>query len=244
MSYSISIKNVGLEYTQFVANNSTLKEFVANCFRSGVQPKKFSALKGINLELHEGARLGIIGLNGSGKSTLLKVITGILHPTSGKINVKGSIQPLIEIGAGFNPEFTGRENIYFNGYLLGFTSSEIKRKEWDIVEFADIGDFIDTPTKYYSTGMTARLAFAIATNINPEILVFDEMISAGDAVFIRKAKEKINTLLEAAKMLVIVSHDLELLKDITDRSIVLDSGEIIFEGETESAIKFYLNRNF
>jgi ABC-type polysaccharide/polyol phosphate transport system ATPase subunit len=240
---SIHIKDVTLEYDLHYDRTNSLKELVINAFhrRKYVDEKvrKLKALNNVSLEIKEGERVGIIGLNGSGKSTLLKVISGILKPTQGSVTVNGSIQPLIEIGAGFNPEFSGRENIYLNGYMLGFMKKEIKAAEKEIVDFTDLGHFIDVPIKYYSSGMSVRLAFTIATMIRPEILVFDEMLSAGDAQFIEKAKKRMDELVSSAKMLVLVSHDLGLVKSLASRVIVMKSGQMVFEGRPDEAIQYY-----
>lgn len=241
--YNISIKNVSLTYSLHLDKTNNLKEYVVNLFtkRKYVEQKRayINALDDISLEIEEGERLGIVGLNGAGKSTLLKVISGILKPTKGSINVNGHIQPLIEIGAGFDPEFTGRENIYLNGYMLGFTKAQIKSREQEIIAFTELGDFIDTPIKYYSSGMSVRLAFTIATMIEPEILIFDEMLSAGDAAFIHKAQNRLNNLITTAKIMVVVSHDLQFIKDMCSRVIVLDHGKKIFDDVTDKSLERY-----
>jgi homopolymeric O-antigen transport system ATP-binding protein len=240
---SIRLKDVSLVYDLHYDRTNNLKEFIVNAVtrRSYVRKKKdtLHALKSINLDIHEGERLGIIGLNGAGKSTLLKVISGILKPTSGELYVNGYVQPLIEIGAGFDPEFTGRENIYLNGYMLGFTKKQIQAKEREIIEFTELHDFIDTPIKYYSSGMSVRLAFTIATMIEPEILAFDEMLSAGDAAFIQKATKRLSSVIDKAKIIVLVSHDLNMIKTICNRAIVVNRGEIQFQGNADQAIDFY-----
>lgn len=244
---SIHIKDVSLLYDLHFDRTNNLKEYIVNLLsrRSYVKKKKdvLHALNHVTLDIHEGERVGIIGLNGAGKSTLLKVISGILKPSSGELLVKGHIQPLIEIGAGFDPEFTGRENIYLNGYMLGFTKKQIQAKEKEIIEFTELGEFIDTPIKYYSSGMSVRLAFTIATMIEPEILVFDEMLSAGDAVFIQKARKRLNAILDNAKIIVLVSHDLEMIRAICNKVIVLKKGQIAFSGDTDAAIKWYQDNN-
>lgn len=239
----ISIKNVSLAYTIHHDKTTTLKEYVLNILhkRSFVEKKKdlFWALDDINIEVSPKERLSIIGKNGAGKSTLLKVISGILKPTKGAVHVNGSIQPLIEIAAGFNPEFSGRENIYLNGYMLGFTRDQIRKKEQEIIEFSELGEFIDVPVKYYSSGMAVRLAFTIATSVEPEILLFDEMLSAGDASFIKKAKARIDLLVDRAKCVVVVSHDLGFVRDFSTRIVVLSHGKIAFDGSPQQALEFY-----
>lgn len=205
--------------------------------------KRFEALKNINLVINDGDRIGIIGSNGAGKSSLLKIICGILSPTSGKVSVIGNIQPLIEVGAGFNPEFSGRENIFINGYMLGFSKKQIQEKEQEIIEFAELAEFIDVPIKYYSSGMSVRLAFAVATSIEPEILVFDEMLSAGDMRFMQKAKARMDSLLEKARILVCVSHDFDLIEKVCEKVFVLNKGQFVFVGSAQEAIHYY-KQNF
>lgn len=242
--YEIELNNVSLKYDLYFDKTTNLKEFLINFFRRKHRIPKtktdsFNALNNINLHFKEGDRIGIIGPNGAGKSTLLKIISGVLQPTGGEIFVSGNIQPLIEVGAGFNPEFSGRENIYLNGYMLGFTKQQIAVKEKEIIEFSELGEFIDLPIKYYSSGMSVRLAFAIATSIEPEILVFDEMLAAGDLHFMEKAKKRMNILLEQAKILVFVSHDLKLVETLCKTVFVINKGEIVFQGPPTDAISFY-----
>lgn len=240
----ISLKNVDLEYDLHFDRTNTLKEFIINTLsrRSYVKKKKdrLMALGNLSLDVHEGERVGVIGLNGAGKSTLLKVISGILKPTRGTLEVHGNIQPLIEIGAGFDPEFSGRENIYFNSYMLGFTKAQVDERIDDIIAFTDIGEFIDAPVKYYSSGMQVRLAFTIATTVQPEILILDEMLSAGDVAFIDKAKKRMNELLEKAKCMVLVSHDLGLVESLCNRVLILSKGKVIYEGKPKEAIAEYM----
>jgi ABC-type polysaccharide/polyol phosphate transport system ATPase subunit len=242
---SIDLKNVTLEYEIFHDRVSSLKEAMINLFHSRkyVESKtsKFCALKELNLSIKEGERLGIIGINGAGKSTLLKVIAKIIKPQKGSIKVDGFVQPLIEIGAGFNPELTGIDNIYLNSYMLGFSTAQIRSKVQEIIEFSEIGQFIDVPIKYYSTGMTMRLAFTIATLIEPEILLFDEMLSTGDAAFLVKAKAKIDAIVTKAKIIVLVSHDLDLVQKFCNRVLVMKNGGIAFDGPASLAVEYYLN---
>lgn len=243
LSSSISLNQVVLSYELHLDRTNNLKEFLINLItkRSYTSERKryVNALDSVSLQIAEGERVGIIGLNGSGKSTMLKVISGILKPTKGMVNVVGDVQPLIEIGAGFDPEFTGRENIYLNGYMLGFTKAQIKQKEKEIVEYADVGDYIDTPIKYYSSGMSVRLAFTIATMIKPDILVFDEMLAAGDAAFMQKAQKRIDELMTEARIIVLVSHDLELVKRVCSRVLVMNAGKVAFDGPSVAALEFY-----
>lgn len=240
----IEVKDVVLTYELYHDQTSSLKEAVVNFFhkRSYHKDKKssFNALNKVSIKIKKGERLGIIGGNGAGKSTLLKVISGILKPTSGSVKVDGSIQPLIEISAGFNPEFSGLENIYLNGYMLGFTRDQIRNKEREIIEFTELGDFINVPVKYYSSGMSVRLAFAIATSIEPEILLFDEMLSAGDAHFSGKAQARMNDLMDRSKGMIIVSHDLSMIKKLCNRVIWLEHGNIKMSGAPKQVVEKYL----
>lgn len=239
----IDLNNVSLHYDLHHDRTDNLKEAFVNFFtkRSYVKNKKETliALNHVSLRINHGERLGIVGFNGAGKSSLLKVISGIYKPTNGQLTVQGHIQPLIEIGAGFDPEFTGRENIYLNGYMLGFTKKQVKEKENEIISFSELEDFIDTPIKYYSSGMVVRLAFTIATMIEPEILVFDEMLSAGDAAFISKAQERMKRLLDKAKLMVLVSHDLEMIKTMCTRAILINKGVIIYDGPVNDCLEKY-----
>lgn len=242
---SIELQNVSLVYDLHHDRTNNFKEIVINFLtrRKYVEKRKdtISALSGVNISIAQGERVGIVGLNGAGKSTLLKVIAGILKPTTGSLNVMGTIQPLIEVGAGFDPEFTGRENIYLNSYMLGFNKKQVQEREAEIIAFSELGDFINTPIKYYSSGMIVRLAFSIATMVSPEILVFDEMLSAGDVTFIQKAQDRINNLINQAKILVVVSHDLNLINNICNRCIVISGGKVSFDGKVPEAIQFYLD---
>ncbi|CAN5544342.1 ABC transporter ATP-binding protein [soil metagenome] len=239
----IALKSVDLEYDLHHDRTNNFKEFVINAItrKKYVAKKKgkFKALSDISFDVLEGERLGIIGLNGAGKSTLLKVISGILKPTRGTVTVHGNIQPLIEIGAGFDPEFSGRENIYFNGYMLGFTKRQVDEKLEQIIEFSGLKDFIEVPVKYYSSGMHVRLAFTIATSIEPEILVLDEMLGAGDIAFVDKAKARMNSLIETSRAMVLVSHDLGLIESLCTRCMLVVGGKIFREGNPTEIVAKY-----
>jgi ABC-type polysaccharide/polyol phosphate transport system ATPase subunit len=239
----VRLENICLDYSLYHDKTNSLKEFfVTRLARKkyvSVRKEKLRALDHINLNIEHGDRVGIIGLNGAGKSTLLKVISGIYKPTSGALNISGAIQPLIEVGAGFDPELTGRENIYLNGYMLGFTKKDLKAVEEQIIKFSELDEFIDVPIKYYSTGMAVRLAFTIATIVKPEILVFDEMLAAGDAAFIDKAKRRLDQLMDAAKIMIIVSHDLIFVENVCNRLIILERGKMIFDGGVKAGLQRY-----
>lgn len=195
------------------------------------------ALKHVNFEIRKGETVGIIGTNGSGKSTILKIITGVLNPTGGEVNVDGRISALLELGAGFNMEYTGIENVYLNGTMLGFTKEEIDERLDNILEFADIGDFVNQPVKSYSSGMFVRLAFAVAINIDPEILIVDEALSVGD-VFSRQNVTANLRISKEGKTILFVSHDLGSITKYCDRAILLNQGEKIFEERRKKRLIF------
>lgn len=200
--------------------------------------KDFEALKGISFSVSKGECVGIIGLNGSGKSTLLKILTGVIQPTEGSVRIEGKIAALLELGAGFNPEYTGRENIYLNTLLLGMSRDETDKILQDILDFADIGDFIEQPVKIYSSGMFVRLAFAIAITVSPDILIIDEALSVGDVFFQQKCYNRIRELSEKATVL-IVSHDLNSITKFCKRIMVLNNGVLIFDGNAKDAVTEY-----
>jgi lipopolysaccharide transport system ATP-binding protein len=188
------------------------------------------ALKDVSFEVKKGETVGIIGLNGSGKSTLLKLLAQITEPSEGEIYVKGQVTALIELGAGFHPELTGRENIYLNGAILGLSKKEVDARFNEIVDFAELSDFIDTPVKHYSSGMYIRLGFSVAMSIEPEILLVDEVLAVGDAAFRRRCFERIDTFIRAGKTLVMVTHGLEDIKRIAQRAILIDRGHVKADG--------------
>ena len=205
--------------------------------------KEFYALNDINFEIKKGETVGIIGKNGAGKSTLLKIITGVLTPTSGSVHVNGRIASLLELGAGFNPEYTGVENIYFQGSLMGYTREEMEVKVDDIVQFADIGDFVHQPVKMYSSGMFARLAFAVAINVDPDVLIVDEALSVGDMYFQQKCMDKINSMRSRKMTLLFVSHSIGQVKKICEKAVFIENGTVIAEGESQKVCDLYLNKS-
>ncbi|MGQ7884792.1 ABC transporter ATP-binding protein [Paenibacillus sp. WC2504] len=233
----ITIDDVSKTYKVY---NSPKDRFMQNIFRKNKYYNEFHALKNISFSVEKGEMLGIIGRNGSGKSTLLQLIAGTLLPTEGSINVNGRIAALLELGSGFNPEFTGKENVILNASILGLTKDEISEKYDDIVAFSEIGDFIEQPVKTYSSGMFVRLAFSVAIHIKPEILIVDEALTVGDVFFQRKCFSKISELNEDGCTLIYVTHELATLKQVVNRVILLENGELKFDGEPVSAVnKFY-----
>src|SRR5690554_2535369 len=202
------------------------------------------ALKDINFEVQQGEVLGIIGKNGAGKSTLLKILSRVTIPTSGEIKTKGRIASLLEVGTGFHPELTGRENIYLNGAILGMSKAEIKSKEAEIIDFSGCERYVDTPVKRYSSGMRVRLAFAVAAFLEPDILVIDEVLAVGDAEFQKKAIGKMQDISKGdGRTVLFVSHNMAAVKSLCTRAIVLEHGTSVFEGDTDSAVEFYLSKN-
>lgn len=201
--------------------------------------KEHNALKGVDLTIYKGETVGIIGTNGSGKSTILKIITGVLNPTSGEVNVSGRISALLELGAGFNMEYNGIENVYLNGTMMGFSKKEIDEKLPAILEFADIGDYVNQPVKTYSSGMFVRLAFAVSINIDPEILIVDEALSVGDVFFQAKCYHKFEEFKEMGKTIVFVSHDLSSISKYCDRVILLNQGVKLGDGTPKKMIDAY-----
>lgn len=201
--------------------------------------KEHYALNGVSFDIKKGESIGIIGTNGSGKSTILKIITGVLNPTGGEVTVNGRISALLELGAGFNMEYTGIENVYLNGTMCGFTKEEVDARLQDILDFADIGDFVNQPCKTYSSGMFVRLAFAVAINIDPEILIVDEALSVGDVFFQAKCYKKFEEFKEMGKTILFVSHDLSSISKYCDRVILLNKGDKVAEGGPKEMVNLY-----
>jgi len=247
MNSKIVLDNVSLVFDLHKNSKSSLKEMFANAFKdkhNGKSTQKFTAIKNLCLEINHGDRIGIVGHNGAGKSSLLKILCKIYEPSEGKVTIKGNIAPLLEIGAGFNPELSGRENIYLNGAILGYNKKYLKEIESEIIEFSELSEFIDTPVKYYSTGMYLKLAFAISTAVQPDILILDELFAGGDAEFVSKAQLRMKSMIEDSNIMVFVSHQTELLLELCNRVIWLDHGIIVADGEPKTIIAKYLNKDF
>lgn len=204
---------------------------------------EFWALDDVSFDLKRGETLGIIGVNGSGKSTLLRLITGIFPPDRGKISYKGRVGALIAVGAGFHPHMTGKENIYLNGTILGMTKKEINRKLEEIIDFADIGDFLEAPVNTYSSGMRVRLGFSIAVHCEPDILLVDEVLSVGDLAFRNKSLRKMNEFRQKAKAIIFVSHNLDHIRVLCNRVIIMDCGKLVYDGNTDEGLILYENRS-
>jgi lipopolysaccharide transport system ATP-binding protein len=236
---AISVKNLTKTYRIFGHPGDRIKQ--ALTLGRVRLHKEFTALQEVSFEIKKGETVGIIGRNGSGKSTLLQLICGILKPTSGTVQVNGRVSALLELGAGFNPEFTGRENVYFQGAVMGFTKAEMDTRFHDIAAFADIGEFIDQPVRTYSSGMYVRLAFAMQVLSDPDILIIDEALSVGDFFFQQKCLSHIRTLCENGMTLLFVSHDTGTVRDICTRAIYLKESQLVFAGETRLALHHYFS---
>ena len=241
----IKMKDVNLYYPSAVYNAMTLKQEVFS--RLKLQKKKEAlddvhALKNFNLEIHEGERVGVIGFNGAGKSTLLKALAGLYPVKTGEIETKGEIRPLFELTLGFDMDSTGRENIMYRGLMLGSSPKEVRLKEEEIIDFAELGQFIDYPIRSYSSGMLVRLAFAISTAVSGEILLVDEVLSAGDINFQAKARKRMLSMMDRAKILVLVLHDMSTIQAVCNRTILLDHGQIIADGKPEDIVHQYLQK--
>jgi ABC-type polysaccharide/polyol phosphate transport system ATPase subunit len=219
----------------------TAKEAVIRFLKRKSDYEEFWALRDVSFTVNRGEAVGIIGRNGSGKSTLFKLVSGVLVPTNGSIVVNGRVSPMIELTAGFHPELTGMENVFLNGAIYGMSRAEVRRKLDAIIDFAGIGDFIYSPSRVYSSGMLARLGFAIAVNVDADILLVDEVLSVGDADFQHKCIAKIKELKENDITIVYVSHDMNTVKNLCDRTLFLNSGEIVMDGNTDDIVDKYLD---
>ncbi len=235
----IKVENVGMEFNLNKQKTDNLKEYVIKFLKRDLHYQCFWALKGVSFEIEKGDKFGIIGLNGAGKSTLLKIIARIMKPTEGRIQVKGSMVPLLELGAGFDPDYTGRENIFLKGALLGYKKSFLEEKYQEIVDFSELEEFIDVPLKNYSSGMRARLAFSIATMVEPQILIIDEVLSVGDAKFQQKSRDKMNSLLEEDSTVLFVSHSTQQVRQICSKAIWLQKGKLTSYGPVDKVCDDY-----
>ena len=236
--YAICVKDVYKNFNVYLDKANTIKEKLL--FLSRNRKEKREVLKGINLNIKKGEVVALIGTNGSGKSTLLKLMTKILYPNSETIEINGNLTSLLELGAGFHPDFSGRENIYFNASIFGLTRKEIDEKLDDIIEFSELRNFIDNPIRTYSSGMFMRLAFAVAINVNADILLVDEILSVGDEHFQNKCIEKMLELKNEGKTMVFVTHSMESVKKLCTRAIWLYNGEIEMDGQAMDVIKKYV----
>jgi ABC-type polysaccharide/polyol phosphate transport system ATPase subunit len=231
----ISVQDVGIAYRLYREKVSTLKEAVANRFRHLRGAETFWALRHVSVEIAPGEAVALVGHNGSGKSTLLKTVAGVLQPSEGALATQGRISPMIELGAGFDPELSGRDNVFLNGALLGFTRKQMEAKFDRIVAFAELSDFIEMPIKNYSSGMYARLGFAIAQDVEPDILIVDEVLAVGDERFQEKCKARIQDFRTAGITFILVSHSFESARELCPRAAVLHHGRLAYDGAIDGA---------
>jgi ABC-2 type transport system ATP-binding protein len=237
----VRLEHVSQRFRVIHERPDTLRELFSKFLRHEVRYHDFDAVKKVSLEIPRGQMLGLVGRNGSGKSTLLKIIAGVYRPSSGKVHVEGTLAPLIELGAGFHHELTGRENILLNGLLMGYSKEVMQEREERIIEFAEIGEFIDAPIKQYSSGMHTRLAFAVATEVDPDILVLDEILAVGDIAFQQKCFARIRSFRQAGKTILFVSHSMPEVIRLCDRAILLEKGSIMADGDPERVAEEYKN---
>ena len=240
----ITIDNVSMKFNLGIEKNFSIKEAFISVFDKKRRRKKsfFWALNDVSFHIKKGEVIGLIGSNGAGKSTLLKVVSGVMKPTKGKVTVNGQISPMIELGAGFDSELTARENIYLNGSILGYSKEFLDSKFEEIVDFSELRDFLDVPIKNFSSGMVAKLAFSIATIVDPEILIVDEILSVGDIKFQEKSKNKMMEMIKGGTTVLYVSHSLDSIKELCDRVIWLDHGNVVKTGDAEKICNEYYKK--
>ena len=235
----VSVKNISLKFKMEQNRANSLKEFCVRWLKRDLKSEDFWALTDVSFDVEKCDVIGIIGHNGAGKSTLLKGISGIIKPTKGTIEAHGNIVPMLELGSGFDMELSGRENIYLNGAILGYSEEFLNEKYDEIVEVSELKDFIDGPIKNYSSGMKARLGFAIATAVEPEVLILDEVLSVGDAKFRRKSEAKVTSMFDKGVTVLFVSHSTEQVRRLCDKAIILEKGKIIAQGEVNEICDLY-----
>lgn len=235
----VKVDNVGIRFNLAKERVDSLKEYFLKFSKGTLKFEEFWALDGVSLEIEKGDFYGLVGINGSGKSTLLKSVAGVFKPTRGKITVNGTIAPLIELGAGFDMDLTARENIFLNGAVLGFSKEHMLEKFDDIVDFSELHDFLDVPLKNYSSGMVARIAFAIATATKPDILIADEILAVGDYAFQEKCEKRMQELLDAGTTVIFVSHSIEQVKRMCNKATWIEKGKVIMTGDAETVCDAY-----
>ena len=240
----ITVKNLTMKFNLMEEKIDTFKEFIMKLIQGKLFYNEFISLKNINFSINQGDILGIIGFNGAGKSTILKILSGILKPSQGKVEVNGKVAPLIEVGAGFDPDLTARENIFLNGAILGYDRNFLKQHFDEIIDFAELRQFIDVPLKNFSSGMYARLGFSIATIVHPDILIVDEVLSVGDINFQKKCEERIQKMISSGTTIIIVSHDIEMIERLCNKVLWLDKGIVKDFGNTVKICEIYKNIKF
>lgn len=236
---AISVQNVTMNFNLSKEKVDNLKEYIIRLLKRNIEYKKFSALDDVTFEVKKGEHLAILGLNGAGKSTLLKTIVGVYKPTKGTVYKDGVVAPLLELGAGFDPNYSGKENIFLYGAILGYDRAYIESKYDEIVEFSELGHFINVPVKNYSSGMKARLGFSIATAVEPDILILDEVLSVGDASFRKKSLAKVQSMFDKGVTVLFVSHNIAQVKAICNKAILLEKGKIVAQGDVDEVAAIY-----
>lgn len=236
---AIKVDDVSIRFNLSSEKTDSIKEYVIKLLKGQIRYDEFWALRNISFEVKQGERLGILGLNGAGKSTLLKVIAGVYKPTEGTVTRHGKLAPLLELGAGFDPQYTGAENIFLYGSVLGLSRDFLEERFDEIVGFSELGKFINVPLKNYSSGMRARLGFSIATVVEPEILILDEVLSVGDAMFRKKSEKRIMQMFDRGVTVLFVSHSLEQVQRLCDKAIILEHGQLLAYGDTDKVAKIY-----
>lgn len=235
----ITVNGLGVCFRLNEQKVDNLKEYFIKLIKRKIRYKEFWALKDVSFTVRKGDRVGILGLNGAGKSTLLKVIAGVLKQTEGTVTINGNVVPLLELGAGFDKDYTGAENIFLYGTMLGYSRSFIKEKYNEIVEFSELGDFINVPLKNYSSGMKARLGFSVATVVEPEILILDEVLTVGDAKFRKKSEKKIKSMMKKGVTVLFVSHSIDQVKSLCNKAIILQKGSLVAKGKIADVVPIY-----
>ena len=236
---AIEVDNVSMKFNLSREKVDSLKDYIFKTIKREIQYNEFWALKNVSFSVEKGDRVGILGLNGAGKSTLLKVISGVFKPTEGHVDKHGKMVPLLELGAGFDPQYTGKENIYLYGAMLGHTKKFIDSKYDEIVEFSELQKFMDVPVKNYSSGMKSRLGFSIATVVEPKILILDEVLSVGDAKFRKKSEKKIMSMFDSGVTVLFVSHSLEQVQRLCNKAMILEKGKLIAYGDIDPISEQY-----
>ena len=236
---AIEVDNVSMKFNLSREKVDSLKDYIFKTIKREIQYNEFWALKNVSFSVEKGDRVGILGLNGAGKSTLLKVISGVFKPTEGHVDKHGKMVPLLELGAGFDPQYTGKENIYLYGAMLGYTKKFIDSKYDEIVEFSELQKFMDVPVKNYSSGMKSRLGFSIATVVEPKILILDEVLSVGDAKFRKKSEKKIMSMFDSGVTVLFVSHSLEQVQRLCNKAMILEKGKLIADGDIDPISEQY-----
>lgn len=239
MEKIIEVNDVTMRFRMAQDRISSIKEYFVQSLRGGVKYNEFTALNGVSFDVQRGEVVGLIGRNGAGKSTLLKIIAGILKPTEGSVAVRGNVVPMLELGSGFDMDMSGRENIFLNGAILGYSESFLQEKYQEIVDFAELKDFIDVPIRNYSSGMIARLAFSVAAVVEPQILIVDEILGVGDADFQEKSKKRMMELMGGGTTVLLVSHSIGQIREMCDRVVWVEKGRVHMIGNTESICNSY-----